>query len=59
MENPIRMEDLGGKPLFLETPIKPTGMKSISQSKKIDVIVPDAPWDWNIYLHLPIDLSQM
>ena len=24
MENPIKMDDLGGNPLFLETPILPT-----------------------------------
>ena len=24
MENPIKMDDLGGPPLFLETPIYPT-----------------------------------
>ena len=36
MENPIKMDDLGGPPLFLETPINEVNLHMIGFTSKMD-----------------------
>ena len=62
MENPIQMDDLG-VPLFLETSIYIRPFRRDHVTPFITIVgskgppceshIPDAEWDWPIYLHLP------